>query len=574
MSWTTVRIGCQVDASFYKTGTPGSVTVFLSRDNCEPGSYDGFTEAKVGERAHVNVRIPTKIKGKAKLMAWWHVERKILHEKQIEGDAKWAQTYRAFAAHSICTIDAVNQSGDWFNLYDIDAIQVGRIRLLVTEVPADTVQLLPGDDDTTLSYSQVSAITDKLSTAFDRKFKSQESNIDYLPPHTFSKIKLTVGQVPMWSFMGTPNDDARTQPADDADTECLFLRLLEIAIYSMDLKGFDAVRAQAPSSPMVTEFVAQMITVFTRHMLYVKDSTNHGGDRDVQTDEWMRAGHCRHASGIGYDCEDGTALAYELCLMFRRATFTDERLQWLQAADRGLVPLFCIGSIRLGHGQHTYHAFILKLPLSGSDRAAALYESTSYSTSCWAYDMDRDADALSEKFRLGFISKPIEGNIQMPAPMTISQGVYRHVVAAYSHDGFGTKDNGDVTVRMDFTQDGKVGALVDDVMLLPFSAFAKNGIRLAPSLDVTRKDVATVHKMYACMPRLRRIRCGEIKTPAVVHLNPAPGMGSPRYDICFRHSDWSGELREALWCATRAKLIQATIIKPTHSFEGIRVRIW
>jgi hypothetical protein len=572
--WHNVTVGFQLESKYYAPESLGTVEVFLPRDQCEPTTKDAYSGLiEIGKRGKLVMRIPSSLPKATPLIVRWSTIR------WMDGDGKhydgsiitkrppFAQMYHATAGRGFCTIGEAER-GAWARLYDSENECVGRIYLIVLDVPERSVELTDSPTNY-LTPTEVSAMTKEMNMAINEQLDQYESNIDYLTPCNFTQIQQSVGYVPMWSFTVEP---FAAVSSDASDTERLFIRMAVIAACDMyDSKGQRVDISNTTDPATMAEFIAKILLFFTRHMLYVKDSSKRNGTKETYTDDWMQLGHARHPASMGFDCEDGTSMLTELCMLFNHAKFTDPILQRLQAFDKQYIFMWCIGAIRSG-GSNTYHSFGMKIglgaffqfergvPMTSKGVPNVLYETTTESTSCWAYDIaDRSA---KDRHAAGYITKPIEPNIGCPAQVTVERNLYRHLVVAFAPH---------VSVaRMDFLQNGKIGASIEDIMFNRLSNIK------ALVTETTDKDLGNIKRMYMCAQRLAPIRCGLDLPGVITTLTASETIPTtrPYYDLAYRTLDYTPSLLNELLLITRGSACEVTKLQPTKTFSGVRVKIW
>ncbi len=204
---------------------------------------------------------------------------------------------------------------------DITGTVVATLRLVILKIDSVGIILTPAIG-AYLTRDQINKITADHTTEIKNKLFNYETNIDYLGDIIFTQIGQPVGKIPMWMFFDDMANVKFTTSDYHTDTLKLFTRLALIALDSMGISPTELCNhtVSIKLHRINRELLARMILVFTRHMLYVKDSTAHS-DGEKFTDEWNRVGHQPHPEMVGFDCEDGTNGAYGLCHRFRRLVF-------------------------------------------------------------------------------------------------------------------------------------------------------------------------------------------------------------------------------------------------------------
>lgn len=590
-----VTIGYEVIARYHVARTPGSLNLFMPRDIAYQPSIT--TEIRTELKSEVVMKLPSSLPLDTPVMGWWYVERTIIGETvynprvdkpPIPGSEPFPQRYRTFSASARTTIDDIAITGGTrVELIDITGTVVGYLLLTILKV-ADSAIMLTPNANAYMTDDQINKITADYTTEIKIKLSKYDTNIDYLNDVIFTQIGQPIGKVPMWMFVNEMANLSNDTPSYNADTLKLFERLLVIALDSIGTSEWMITIVTTLTSiqrdRLHRELLARMILVFTRHMLYVKDSTAHS-DGDKFTDEWNRVGHQPHPEMVGFDCEDGTALAYELCHRFRRFEFKSRSslLFQIQQSHSMMVPMYCIGSIQIGKGHYTYHAFVMwltyvhgtqKLSTVFDVNSSVIYESTTFGSSCWGFDDDVHRTGVRNKWSYydRCLSKPIEGNVYCPADVITKEGVYRHLITGFLNYGYGAR-----STRIDFVHNKKRGVPISNIM----NGDWKETECVYTFMSAT--DEKNAIEMYKCMPQLKPLRCGETKDVAVVILygeysKPGTMMrdlkGIPRYDICYRFIDWTPQLRERVILYTHAIWMDVITVNPTSDFYGIRVRIW
>jgi hypothetical protein len=334
-----------------------------------------------------------------------------------------------------------------------------------------------------------------------------------------------------------------------------------------------------------------MVLTPSWHSLYVIDTMKRMGSMSVKSDDWRFSLHSGLGDLEGGDCEDRAVAILELLLSMKKATFTDPRLLKIQSLVRRCTPLFSIGVILLRPGSYTYHAFVMLIdsrlvnhwvvshsttPYPADDTKdlipSALLEGTNSSTSCWSYN---DGTQSVKEYEAGHLMEPVEANTPVPRSVIKSKKIYQHLVFASSPDLYVDHN----ILRLEFIQDGKEGAAINDVMGVPGAVFPFS--TRAVTYDSKWFDLSVFTQ---CMPRLFSLAdTAKGKSVGIIDIKTEVSAGAdenrintekPAFDLCYRGADWNILLKERVRVYTQAVIVQIATIQFQDNGVGVRVRIW
>lgn len=553
-----ITIAFQIDAEYYPDGADGYVTMYIPRSLSDSKYNDPEVAMVTGRRYDIRLWVPSSMPSNMPIMIRWTVKRTLLGDKHIDGYAAPSsssskssstqpQVYYALAAF---VNPEINQLEDVRShvMKDIQGTSVGTIKMVAVSIEGGVILSPPLQsyiNDNTTRAERMAKVTEKSLSS-----KMNGTNITYLPPSFFDAYPTPIGTIPRWAFVREVE-----RPIDDpVKYNRCFEGLLKIAKLSMGYLD----RADIPIDTKC-ELMCNMFLAPTRHLMYVTDSSRRQYD-DTPTDEWEHLGHSGRGELEGFDCEDGASQTIELIYNFINMpskAIKDPLLLELHTIAQGYMPLFCIGSIRLGSG-YTYHAFVLLMdknrlktpPTATTALPTCLLESTNYSTSCWEY---KDGKQTQKEYEAKHLKQPIEAITFVPN--NLMKSIYMHLCVAYSPTLMKLG-----IARLDFTQGGRYGVSILDIMQ-------------GNTYNVIETSLPEDTNFYDYMQR-----SGSLFVNDNVGIDPESwadlATTKPDYDLCYRAVDWSSKLYSDIRSQTKASKTQVIHINLPANQKGVRVRCW
>lgn len=572
-----VVLGGIVTGTYYTKGSGGQIVIFLPRSLEDPHHGLSSTACRTGEEFEAEISMPTAFPADTPVMVQWRTRRRMRGEEHLEGEGegKGVQSYEARAGTGQTTISEIGD-GTHVRLRDSEGIPIGLVELFVKRVRLQTVELLKPTPGAFLTTDQVTAIgqeeRERVTRSLGRRPDHKETNVGYLERWVFPDIVVPVGRLPLWTYPWQATHGMHMVRHTD---ERLLLALVEATKYSMHVNSDEQLLRTDTPVPWLAEFIAELQTVVTRHILYVKDSSKRAGGVDLDTDDWD---YPRDGLLNVDDCEGLDALILECVYRLRGPTvFANPVLQRLQAFDRGYIPLFCLVTLRIGEGAYTYHACTIKLDARwlrwklGLKGAAApttamlpalVLEPTTYTTSCRQFRSKYFTPAV---YRRSHLMTPVESNSKAPAESL--GGVYRHVVVATSPE---LVDELSLT-RIDFSYGGREAVPIEKLIAYDPGVVLTAGYSSSQTIELARRA-------FECMPRLTRMRPPPLDTQIVNRLvdesHSSSSSSPPVFDTCYREADWHPGMENELKVAANLGRIEVVKLQLTSKLAGIRVRGW
>lgn len=602
----TLEINILLESGSYVDGTPGRLRVFLPSSEAPHPAEDSRTfPCNSGEPATAKLWVPTSMHENVPILVWWMPERKMLGELHLEtkearesdsssssSSELAAQSYQSsFAACGRITLSRLSEPRPAAPLLNYIGDTIGVLEMHITAVPVGTVTFAAERKEPWLQPAEVTSATRKHTELTEAKLRvsatapSGTNITSCLAPASFHEITLPVGVVPTWSFPLFVYRSA-VHRANAPNSIQLVQRLYELSVFSMRLR---AEEYKTWSLDTHLELYCEMLTVASRHALYVKDGSLRNGVEQLD-DEW------NYTFADGFDCEDGTAWALAIDTLLKHCTRLSPEVHHLMGKVKaiGYTAMFCIGALKLAEGKYTYHAFLLQLPILwlasqlstttpspkeekqirttavAVDRKSLpcplIIESTAWATGNWKYE---DAAVTESSYRRGHRMAPVEC-LPKVAP-SLLKSLYTHVQLGFLPSMIDSSSGG--ITRVAFRQGGKLGASVIDLME---GRFWDHRV-IHSIMKVGAHDVAAAMAAYDCMPRMTLPIAAPLTEPAIVYLRRAKSVHEtvPLIDVCYRYKDWGPEIQARLakeysGCSD----FEITSLRIGAELRGIRVRGW
>lgn len=570
---TPVVLQCTLTALFYPAGAKGSLHVHTSRRLSSPLHDDDEVEVQVGKSVHATIHVSMPAARDTPVFVRWNVDRRTVDGAAMEGKprAPFEQRYRCLAATGRADLASTVGGGCVIDMKDPLGVSVASVR-----VSADTPLVFSAAHSNCLREAAVSRLTRAVCASHERLEYRFGPAVPGLNTTMFTRTRLSVGQVPLWSHIRDTHSIIESMDARQA--EWFFNRRLDIACHAMHTTR-EELAELPPGSPLPTEIVNEMMNLglFT---LYQRDGTWRG--KDVGDDEWTMPFPLMRLMQYAYDCEDFTTLLFVCCHWFRNAAFTEESplLRKLQAHDAPYVPMFALMVIFMD-GAYSYHAALVKFRDSvldamggrapragvkgGKGHVMLLGESTASMPCEFPADMRRGVAPPVPLY------EPIEANTKCPAAQILKKAVYRSLLLGI------TLDRAGVPTTRDFMTNGRIGVSMEALLMRVDSDPALAGVttRMRPALRPGQLFLADA--MYDGMPRHQPVVFAPTTTPPV-QLYSETGVPRPpclpRHEACYRYTDWTHELETAVLSHTGARRMEVYLISTLEGLRGYRVLIW